>query len=92
MTHHWDDQIADVNSAAAVDALDSAERLVAEDEPIGAGRRLAVVAVDDLTVRSADADGEPAHQHASRIGNRDIVEPGAVRHTWAHGQRAHVSP
>jgi hypothetical protein len=91
MTHHWDDQLANVSSAA-IDALDSAERLVAKDEPIVAGRCLAVVAVDDLAIRPTDADGEPAHQHASRIGNRDIIEPGAVRHTWEHGQRAHVSP
>ena len=91
MTHHWDDEIADVNATVAFYLLDATERLVAEDESIVARGSLAVFAVDDLPVRSADADREPTHEYAPRCGSRHIVEARAVRDTWDEGQRAHAS-
>ena len=46
----------------------AAERLVAEDQPLVAGRRFAVVARDDLAVGAADAERERLDQDRAFAG------------------------
>ena len=79
--------------AAAVGRLEhAAERLVAEDEPLGAGRRPAVVAVDDLAVGAADAERDPVHEQVAgpRLGLGHVDDGRRAGLERDHGERAHA--
>jgi hypothetical protein len=65
-----DHQVAGGEAAAVRRLANAAERLVAEDEPLGAGRRPAVLAVHDLAVGAADAEGDAVDQQVARAGLR----------------------
>ena len=67
-------------------ALDPAEQLVAEHEPVLAVGRDAEQALGDLAVGAADADLERAHEHRSRrVGGLRHV--GHLRRVLASGDR-----
>jgi len=71
--------------------LDHAERLVTDDQEIGARRRLAIETAVDLRVGAVDADLEDAHQRRipGHGWNRELDLPGAAGAHRRHRDRAH---
>jgi len=69
----------------------AAEALVSDDEVIVAFGRRAVVAVEDLDVRPADADLEDLDEHLVRPAHRcrHVVETAAARLSGGHDDCAH---
>ena len=87
-----DDEVAG-REAAAVGRLEhAAERLVAEDQPLLARRRPAVLAVDDLAVGAADAERDPVDEQLARarLGLGHVDDGGRAGLQRDHGECAHV--
>ena len=81
-----------MREAAPVRRLEHpAERLVAEDQPLLAGRRPAVVAGDDLAVGAADAERDPVDQQLvrARLGLGHVDDGGRTGLQRDDGQCAH---
>src|SRR5208337_2295554 len=61
--HDADHEIAFLQATRRVRLQHATERLVPEYEPFFAGRRPAILALRDLNIGSADADGDGLHEH-----------------------------
>ena len=71
-----DHQVAFLQPAARARVDHPAEGFVAEHEARLAGRRPAVLALDDLDVGAADADGDGFHENrtVARVGLRNVLQ------------------
>jgi hypothetical protein len=91
MTYHWRHEVSDLDGPRDVDFLDASERLMPKDESVMSRRCSAVLTVDDLTVRSAHADGKSTHQHVALALDWQVIEACTVRGTRDDGQCAHAA-
>ena len=92
--HDPDDEVAGGEAAAGRRLGDAAQRLVAEHQPLGAGRRLAVVAAHDLGVGAADAERDAVDEQRALLGGRlgHLLQGGRVLHARLQRDRAHQLP
>jgi len=89
--HNAGDQIAFGEGARRV-LEHAAERLVAEHQVSPVGRRLAVLAADDLAVGSTDPDRDGLHEDLAvgRVGLRQVAhDPRGAGQAGVHDQSSH---
>jgi hypothetical protein len=90
---HADDEVAGGEAAARRRLAHAAERLVAEDQPLGARRRPAVVAVDDLAVGAAHPEGDAVDEQlaVAGLGIGHVGDGRGAGLEGDDGQRAHAT-
>jgi hypothetical protein len=71
MPNDANDELSGIEARTFGRLLDDAERFVPDDQSLMTGRRVAVVAGDDLAIGSAHAKRYGADEHRSAIGGRN---------------------
>jgi hypothetical protein len=92
MSHDADDHVADAEAAVRGRIHDTAERFVAEHQPLVAGASFTVSTVDQLAVGPAHADREGAHQDRALLARRlfHLAKLQRSRLAGRDGHRLHI--